>query len=185
MAPPAVPGSGPLLCAVLAAGILLRASLLLSTPRSVEVSATVPTASRSESVSTNLQTAIGPHPSATYPNGCDTLPVVVHFTSTTTGGVPPYAYQWSFGDGTPNSTSADPSHSYAAFGLYDRELSVTDSDHARAFSNFSFYVGVAPCPTVIATWWPSYPTLAITLSLFVGLVVGAAGFARYRRQTQR
>jgi PKD repeat protein len=39
------------------------------------------------------------------------------------------SYQWSFGDGA-TSTSANPSHSYAAAGSYTVQLTVTDNDGA-------------------------------------------------------
>jgi len=41
-------------------------------------------------------------------------PVLVHFTGAGSGGTPPYAYLWDFGDGSPNTTIANPSHTYFA-----------------------------------------------------------------------
>ena len=46
------------------------------------------------------------------------------------GGLPPYTYQWNFGQdsGLPASTELDPGVSYNAAGEYDVTLTVTDSN---------------------------------------------------------
>ncbi len=49
----------------------------------------------------------------------------VAFTSSVSGGSAPYAYQWSFGDGT-RSTEANTSHAYASQGVYEVVLVVQD-----------------------------------------------------------
>ena len=43
------------------------------------------------------------------------------------GGVPPLQYVWSWGDGTANSTTAYPSHTYSVAGYYIICLTITDS----------------------------------------------------------
>ncbi len=48
------------------------------------------------------------------------------FTDKTTGGVAPYGYAWTFGDGS-SSTAKDPTHTYASAGTYSVKLIVTDS----------------------------------------------------------
>jgi gliding motility-associated-like protein len=53
-----------------------------------------------------------------------TPPLTVNFTNNSTGGA---TYSWSFGDGTPNSTSNSPSHNYTAAGTYTVKLVVTSS----------------------------------------------------------
>ena len=53
-------------------------------------------------------------------------PLAVNFTSTPSGGVPPYSYAWAFGDGAASSTQ-NPSHSYTVAGNYSANLTVTDS----------------------------------------------------------
>ena len=40
----------------------------------------------------------------------------VTFTSTTNGGTAPYNYSWDFGDGSPLSTLANPTHTYTSSG---------------------------------------------------------------------
>jgi len=49
----------------------------------------------------------------------------VEFTSTVSGGVGPYAYSWSFGDGI-TSDIANPIHIYENSGTYTVSLTVTD-----------------------------------------------------------
>ena len=55
-----------------------------------------------------------------------TPPVTVPFTSSVSGGAPPYTYDWHFGDGA-NSTFADPAHTYVRYGVYNVTLWINDS----------------------------------------------------------
>jgi len=50
---------------------------------------------------------------------------LVQFTDATSGGMPPYAYEWNFGDGSPTSTDQNPTHTYATAGTYTVTLKVT------------------------------------------------------------
>jgi len=61
-------------------------------------------------------------------SGIDTTNVEtpVYFNSIISGGVGPYAYAWSFGDGS-TSTEVKPTHIYESKGTYTVTLSVTDS----------------------------------------------------------
>ena len=54
-------------------------------------------------------------------------PLFVNFTGSASGGTPPYAYSWNFGDGSATSTTQDPSHTYSTPGTYTATLIVTDS----------------------------------------------------------
>lgn len=53
---------------------------------------------------------------------CSGTPVT--FTPVITG-VGPYKYVWNFGDGTPNATNSNPSHSFTALGCGTQNFSVT------------------------------------------------------------
>jgi len=64
---------------------------------------------------------------ADYP--CGLPPLNVCFTSGAEGGIAPYSYTWSFGDGAPanNTTSACPCHGFESCGRYTVTLSVRDA----------------------------------------------------------
>ncbi|PJB57150.1 MAG: hypothetical protein CO098_12345, partial [Bacteroidetes bacterium CG_4_9_14_3_um_filter_41_19] len=48
----------------------------------------------------------------------------VTFTSTVSGGIEPYQYEWTFNDGTPNSTEANPIHQFASYGNASEDFTV-------------------------------------------------------------
>jgi PKD repeat protein len=48
------------------------------------------------------------------------------FSVNITGGLPPYSYDWDFGDGN-NSAEASPVYAYAAVGSYNVTINVTDN----------------------------------------------------------
>lgn len=54
-------------------------------------------------------------------------PLIVNFDPTVTGGLTPYTYAWTFGDGG-SSTIASPSHTYTSAGTYTVTLIVTDTE---------------------------------------------------------
>lgn len=56
-----------------------------------------------------------------------TAPLTVKFLADIEGGKPPLTYKWSFGDGTPDSTEANPVHVYEKAGQYTADLEVKDS----------------------------------------------------------
>jgi hypothetical protein len=54
-------------------------------------------------------------------------PLTVKFMADVEGGKAPLTYKWSFGDGTPDSTEANPVHVYQKAGRYQADLEVKDS----------------------------------------------------------
>lgn len=54
-------------------------------------------------------------------------PLTVKWTSTVEDGTPPYTYKWEFGDGSANSSDANPTHKYEKEGEFTATLTVTDS----------------------------------------------------------
>jgi PKD repeat protein/ribosomal protein L40E len=64
--------------------------------------------------------------SATGNPNSGTVPLTVNFQSTVNGGIYPYTYSWVFGDGN-TSYSANPSNTYSSAGVYNAQVTVTDS----------------------------------------------------------
>jgi PKD repeat protein len=54
-------------------------------------------------------------------------PLTVKFMADIEGGKPPLQYRWTFGDGTPDSTEANPVHTYEKAGSYQADLEVKDA----------------------------------------------------------
>ena len=59
-------------------------------------------------------------------------PLTVGLQCLPSGGVPPYGFDWDFGDGSPHSAEQNPSHSYAAGATYFATVRITDSLGATA-----------------------------------------------------
>ena len=82
-------------------------------------------------------------------------PLAVTFSSV--GSVDPegtaLTRNWTFGDGTPNSTSANPSHTYQADGTYVARLTVSDGTNSTTSSDLTIRVGNLP-PVVVVSATP-------------------------------
>jgi parallel beta-helix repeat protein len=71
-----------------------------------------------------------------------TAPMTYSFTGAASGGTPPYAYFWDFGDGQTGSDQ-NPSHTYSADGRYLVSLTVTDSVPTTAMATIHIDVNVS------------------------------------------
>jgi hypothetical protein len=97
------------------------------------------------------------------------------FTATVLGGVGPYTYTWSFGDGK-NGTGSSPAHTYSSTGNYNATLMIADF-FGSTFS-ISHVVTVAPqgvSPLVIGGG------VAAALAVVAGLLL----FLRRRKATAK
>ena len=54
-------------------------------------------------------------------------PLTIQFKADIEGGTPPLTYLWKFGDGSPDSTEANPKHTYQKAGKYRADLEVKDA----------------------------------------------------------
>jgi PKD repeat protein len=66
-------------------------------------------------------------------------PLTVWFAASASGGIPPYGYEWSFGDGG-TSAEQSPSHTYAKPGLYVARCTVRDSAGAQSAAEVTIRV---------------------------------------------
>ena len=76
------------------------------------------------------------------------------FSTQVSGGVPPYTYQWDFGDGE-SSSAAAPSHTYSAAGSYTAHVTVSDSVGRSLSGTVSVTVTAAQLP-ILGTYQGPY-----------------------------
>ena len=101
-------------------------------------------------------------------------PLTLNFSSDGTGGgLPPYTYLWTFGDGS-SSTLPAPEHTYAASGTYPVWFYVTDATGRVASSGFSVDVR-PPALRVDATASRTGGAAPLTVSFTSSVVAGGAG----------
>src|SRR5207249_10610299 len=78
----------------------------------------------------------------------------VAFAASANGGATPYAFNWSFGDGS--VATGNPSlHTYTSSGSYNVTVTVTDANGSVSYSSQA--IRVAALPTVSFTYGPMSP----------------------------
>lgn len=103
--------------------------------------------------------AMTAHPALTATGSSDKTsgraPLLVSFTAAGHGGIPPYTYYWTFGDGG-TSTVQNPSHTYTAGGTYLAQVSVSDSAAGLGFptnvASWSVTISVSPPMYTLSIW---------------------------------
>lgn len=97
-----------------------------------------------------------------------TAPLTVIFTSTASGGIPPYSYLWMFGDGT-TSSAPNPVHAYTTGGAFTATVTVRDA----ALRSGSQSVAITVHAPLAVT--PTANRTAGTSPLVVSFSAGAGG----------
>jgi len=107
--------------------------------------------------------------SASADKASGSVPMEAEYMSTVTGGCPPYAYLWDFGDGT-TSTEQNPRHTYQTAGNYTASVTANDAKGNMAIGSFAV---TADCPPLSAT--PSANPTSGTAPITVAFRAGASG----------
>src|SRR5438874_9937283 len=92
----------------------------------------------------------------------------VSFTGSASGGVSPYSYSWSFGDGGTASRSSV-SHTFQSAGTYTVALTINDSAGQTAKSSQTIMVNVRPSASI--SYSPSNPVILAPVT-FTASVTG-------------
>jgi PKD repeat protein len=102
-----------------------------------------------DSNTVNLGTPVALSASASAQPGTVDVGQIVSLSCVATGGTGPYVFNWSFGDGTPNSTGSIVDHAYADPGPYTAHCTTTDAVHSIVSSAVA--VAVSPADGVVAS----------------------------------
>jgi hypothetical protein len=102
-------------------------------------------------------------------------PFTVSFTADVIGTLKPFIYSWNFGDNSPASDLAAPTHTYSIVGNYNVSLLVKDTSGSSSLGSVN--VSVVPAPANQTTTYLAVGALAL------GAI--ALGFIYYRRNRRR
>ena len=88
-----------------------------------------------------------PSPAASFTANITTacVPATIQFTdqsSVPAGGGTITSWSWNFGDGSANSTSQNPSHTYTTAGFYTVTLQITSSTGCQSFTSIGRYIRI-------------------------------------------
>ena len=107
--------------------------------------------------------------------GCSATGAVVTFNATAVGGIPPYAFEWSFGDGASTVDGPLILHTFLTDSNGPTTVTVYDQQGTNASATLSPTWTVPPCPPP-ATHSTSAPHgLTLPIDVLAGAVVLALG----------
>ncbi|HEY1045031.1 MAG TPA: PKD domain-containing protein, partial [Bacteroidia bacterium] len=105
---------------------------------------------------------------------CEKSDLIFETTSTVSSGT--IEYEWDFGDGTPTTTEASPSHNYPTFGPYVVTLKTTTNPHGFVTTKtFNINVTEVPVAAIINT----NACEGTAIKLRNGTVYGGSGATTY------
>jgi PKD repeat protein len=100
-------------------------------------------------------------------------PLNVSFSSSTSGGTPPFTYDWNFGDSTTHGTTPNPSHIFSSAGTFTVNLTVTDSaSHTASATPITITVTASLTASASANPTSGSAPMAVT---FTGGASGGTG----------
>jgi PKD repeat protein len=89
----------------------------------------------------------------TFPSA-DEVGLALTFSTRVAGGLPPYTYRWTFGDGGEGG-GASPQHTYSSAGTYSVTVLVTDAGGQVAGALAAVNVSAGPAGTAPSDPWPA------------------------------
>ena len=121
--------------------------------------------------------------SATGNPNSGTAPLTVNFQTIVGGGLSPYTYSWTFGDGSTSHT-ANPSHTYSSAGTYTAQVIVTDSASQTQTRSASITITVNPPPSPVGEII-SNPAVIVLIIVVIIVAVVAVAVKKYRQAPVR
>ncbi|MCI4363124.1 MAG: PKD domain-containing protein [Thermoplasmata archaeon] len=118
------------------------------------------------------------HPAAAVQASAAPAPLDVtqatSFVTQLSGGTPPFAFRWTFGDGVA-ATTQNVSHSFASAGNFTAIVNVTDA--AGAVASASTHIQVNPLPAVSVTSSDRSPSTSQSVTLAVTVTGGTQPYS--------
>jgi gliding motility-associated-like protein len=136
---------------------------------SVTTGSQCPAANMTDNVTVQVRPIPVPAISADVVKDC--LPSIINFGSST-NGIGPFIYSWSFGDGD-YASSSFPAHEYVEAGNYTITLTITDVIGCSGSQSIPNYIEILPRANLQFSIDPPVTTLSDPLVTFSGLTSNA------------
>jgi hypothetical protein len=100
------------------------------------------------------------------------------------GGLEPYSYNWTFGDGSPASSDPTPTHTFETFGEFVVNVSVRDDAGTILHASVSPVWGIPDfCSAAPSSYGPlGVFGLALYAALILAILLGVVLLIRVRRR---